>query len=179
MSTTFVGLGSNQGDREAHLKSAVVAFRRGKDIDLITVSPVYETEAHTLHPEGSQRSFLNAVARLETVVSPEQLLTFAQEIERSEGRQPDGHQWAARPLDLDLLAYDADTRTDSNLTLPHPRLANRRFVLRPWADIAPTFAVPPPFNETVGTLLDQCPDTSSVRRTDVQLDQSTSQSPGG
>lgn len=173
MPSVFLGLGSNQGDRIASLRSAVAAFRSSSDMKVIRVSAVYETEAHTRRPGESQEAYLNAVVHVETILSPEDTLTFARELERSAGRRPDRQRWDPRPLDIDLLAYDAEIRSDDDLTLPHPRLANRRFVLQPWADIAPNFVVPPPFDESVRTLLDRCPDTAEVRRTDRSLEPSS------
>lgn len=175
MSTAFIGLGSNEGDRAAHLQSAVAAFESSPEVEILRVSPVYETEAHTRRPDESQGAYLNAVVQIETVLSPEGLLAFARDIEREAGRVRDRQRWAPRTLDVDLLSYDAETRNDDQLTLPHPRLANRRFVLQPWTDIAPNFVVPPPFDESVRALLAQCPDTATIGRTDVSLDPNSSE----
>jgi 2-amino-4-hydroxy-6-hydroxymethyldihydropteridine diphosphokinase len=127
------------------------------------VSPVYETEAHT-RGEETQPAFLNAVLGLTGPVTPEGLLQHAQTLEGDRGRERGGRRWAPRPLDIDVLAVGQQTRVLDTLTVPHPRLAERRFVLRPWADIAPNFAVPPPFDASVQTLLARCPDASRVER---------------
>ena len=134
---------------------------------MAAVSPVYETEAHTASPDETQPAFLNAVLRLAVEVDPDVLLQMAHAVERAEGRTRAAEQrWGPRPLDVDLLAVGSLTRDTEALTLPHPRLAERRFVLRPWADLTPNFVVPPPFDQTVQSLLDQCTDPASIRQTD-------------
>lgn len=133
------------------------------------VSPVYETEPHTLRPEETQPAFLNAVLRLETTCSPKTVLDVAHEVEESEGRLRGRRRWAPRPLDIDLLALDAEVRDAEDLILPHPRLAERRFVLQPWADLAPNFVVPPPFERSVQELLARCTDATPLEKTDRAL----------
>lgn len=177
MATAFLGLGSNRGSRPEHLRSAVVALRDAENVDLVAESPVYETEAHTRASDETQSPFLNAVLQVEATLRPTELLSLLQDIERAEGRQKRRRRWAPRVLDIDLLAYDQLVRSDDDLTLPHPRLAERRFVLRPWADIAPTFVVPAPFEASVRALLGQCSDTAVVRSTDLDLFPIPSHSP--
>jgi 2-amino-4-hydroxy-6-hydroxymethyldihydropteridine diphosphokinase len=166
----YVGLGSNRGARLAHLERAVRALDAADAITVQAVSPVYETEAHTLGDEA-QPAFLNAVAHLRTTRSPEALLAQTQRIEQAAGRarRADTPRWAPRTLDLDLLTVGTSTRATERLTLPHPRLAERRFVLRPWADLAPNLRVPPPFDATVANLLAACSDAHALRRTDHTL----------
>lgn len=166
VTTAFLGLGANAGRRLAQLRLAVRRLDAHPAIRVVGTSPVYETEAHTLDPAETQPPYLNAVAEVETALSPDDLLDACQQIERDAGRErPDARRWAPRPLDLDLLTYGACTCDTPRLTLPHPRLADRRFVLRPWVDLAPNLYVPPPFDATVQELLARCPDTASVRRT--------------
>jgi 2-amino-4-hydroxy-6-hydroxymethyldihydropteridine diphosphokinase len=179
VSTAYLGLGSNEGDRRRHLQAAVERLHRHNEIRIVAASPVYETEAHTQPPDEEQPPFLNAVLRTAVDCDPKVLLHVAQEVERTEGRtRSETSPWRPRPLDIDLLAVDALTCQTDTLTLPHPRLGERRFVLRPWADLAPNFVVPPPFDQSVQSLLDQCPDTASVRRTDDELDLSAAEAPG-
>ena len=167
MSSAYLGLGSNKGDRPEHLHRAVERLQQRDALDVAGVSPVYETEAHTTSPDETQPSFLNAVIRLIVETDPAPLLRMAHAVERAEGRTRATEQrWGPRPLDVDLLAVGSLTRDTEALTLPHPRLAERRFVLRPWADLAPNFVVPPPFDRSVQSLLDQCTDPASIRRTD-------------
>ncbi len=179
MSTAYLGLGSNVGDRRAHLQGAVEGLQRRGDIRVSAVSPVYETEAHTWDPGETQPSFLNAVVEIEENSSPERLLRIAQALEREAGREPADEPWPPRPLDVDLLAVAHATRQSDALTLPHPRLADRRFVLRPWADLAPAFVVPPPFDASVEELLRACPDTAALRRTEIRLSVPSAAKTGG
>ncbi len=176
MPTAFFGLGSNQGDRHEHLQAAVRRLSQYEELQVQGVSRVYESEAHTLRPAQTQPSFLNAVVQIETTASPERVLAIAHQVEEAEGRQRDRRRWAPRPLDIDLLAVGGEVRNSEGLTLPHPRLAERRFVLRPWTDLAPNFVVPSPFDRSVQELLARCPDTTVLETTShtLSLPQSTS-----
>jgi 2-amino-4-hydroxy-6-hydroxymethyldihydropteridine diphosphokinase len=164
MRTAYLGLGSNQGDRQAHLQAAVDGGGAASGLRVTDVSPVYETEAHTWTSGETQPAFLNAVVALEVDCSPERLLQIAQTLERAEGRTRTSERWAPRPLDVDLLSVGTVTCDTDRLTLPHPRLAERRFVLRPWADIAPCAQVPAPFSASVQALLDACTDAAALER---------------
>lgn len=171
MSTAYLGLGSNEGRRLHHLRAAVKRLQERNGLRVKAASPVYETEAHTMVPEAERPPFLNAVLCVVTEHGPEALLAVVHAVERAEGRERSrGREWRPRPLDIDLLAVGAATRRTDVLTLPHRRLAERRFVLRPWADLAPNFVVPPPFDQSVQSLLNQCTDAASVQKTDHQLD---------
>lgn len=171
VATAFIGLGANEGDRLTQMRAAVQQLDAHAAIRVVAASPVYETEAHTIDPEDTQPAFLNAVVQVETELSPEALLAACQQLERIAGRDrtDNAPRWGPRPLDLDVLTYDDDTRDTPTLTLPHPRLAERRFVLKPWADLAPNLHVPSPFDASVQQLLARCPDTASVRRTPHEL----------
>ena len=128
----YVGLGSNLGDRRATLASALAALRPRR------VSSVAETE-----PWGraDQPRFLNAVAELDTDLEPEPLLARLMEIEATHGRVR-AELWGPRTLDLDLLLYGDRVVSSPGLTVPHPRLAERRFVLESLAELAPDLAIP-------------------------------------
>lgn len=170
MPTAFLGVGSNKGDRLGHLRSGGERLARRDALRVVAASPVYETEAHTASSGETQPPFLNAVLHVVVEEDPEALLQTAHAVERAEGRTRVAEQrWGPRVLDVDLLAVGALTRDTEALTLPHPRLADRRFVLRPWADLAPNFVVPSPFDESVQSLLDQCTDPASVQRTEHTL----------
>jgi len=167
VTVAYIGLGSNVGARRRHLQAAVDGLVRTEGLRLDAASPVYETEAHTLDPDEQQRPFLNAVLAVSVECSPPQLLCIAQTLEQQEGRDRGGTpRWAPRSLDVDLLAVGEVTCRTETLILPHPRLGERRFVLRPWADLAPNFVVPPPFDAAVCRLLARCPDTAALRRID-------------
>lgn len=159
---TFVGLGSNLGDRVGEIAAAVRALDDEPEIEIIRVSPIYEGPAHTLDGRD-QPAYLNAVAELRTTLEPDLLLALFGRIERAAGRdRRDTERWQPRTLDLDILLYgDRVIRTES-LTIPHPRLDERRFVLQPLADLDPTLVVPI-LGETVADLLAHCPDASDLR----------------
>ncbi len=159
----FVGLGSNVGDRAGHLRAAVAALQAWPGIAEVTRSPLYETEAHVRPGDPPAPDYLNAVARVSTTLTPEGLLDALLAVEAREGRERP-RPWAPRTLDLDLLVYDAVTMHTPMLTLPHPRLHLRRFVLAPLADLAPALVVPAPYAATVSELLAACPDTARTRR---------------
>ena len=169
--TAFIGLGANKGRRLPQLRAAVCRLDAHSAVRVVATSPVYETEAHTLDPNERQPAYLNAVVQVETTLAPETLLDVCQQIERAAGRNRSStvRRWAPRFLDLDMLTYDGVTLDTPVLMLPHPRLAGRRFVLQPWADLAPNLRVPAPFDATVAELLAHCSDTAPVRRTEHTL----------
>lgn len=167
----FLALGSNLGDRHAALRGAVRALQGNDRMRGVRPSPVYESEAHTLAPGETHPAYLNAVVQGHTTRSPEALLQMAWRLEADAGRDraSEEERWQPRPLDVDLLVCGHTTRQTDRLQLPHPRLAERRFVLRPWADLAPNLRVPAPFDERVSVLLARCPDRAALRRTDCAL----------
>lgn len=168
--TVFLGLGSNLGDRWGHLERATDRLCEARQIRDLVVSPVYETEAHTRESGAAAPPYLNAVARFSTRWTPVQLLSYCQLIEREAGRRrEDEDEWAPRTLDLDLLIFGRITGHTPRLDLPHPRLAERRFVLEPLVDLNPDLRVPPPFEAPVRTLLDRCSDDADVRRLSGRL----------
>ena len=130
--TAYVGLGSNQGDRRAHLEHAVAALRASAGLEVVKVSPWIETE-----PVGGplgQGMYLNGAVELRCRLSARELLGRLAEIERERGRER-RERWGPRTLDLDLLLY-GDARIDEpDLVVPHPRLCEREFVLVPLAAI--------------------------------------------
>jgi len=130
----FVGLGSNIGDREEHLREALAAMER-RGILPVALSSLWETE-----PVGGAGPgwFLNMVARIETSLGPEAVLEALLAIEEGRGRVRNRAN-APRELDLDLLTLGGLTRDGPDLILPHPRMTSRKFVLAPLAEIAPEF----------------------------------------
>lgn len=136
MAEACIGLGSNLGNRRAHLRGALREMARlGR---LRAVSPLYETE-----PVGmlEQPPFLNAAARLETALGARELLDALLDIEAGHGRVR-GEKSEPRTLDLDLLLYGDEMIREPGLEVPHPRLHERRFVLEPLAAIAPAWRHP-------------------------------------
>lgn len=164
-SSAMLSLGSNQGDRMGHLEFAVASLARHPEIEIVGVSSVYETTAHVLNSDESQRDYLNAAIHIITSMNPHQLLSACLEIESSRGRKRSPRlRWAPRILDIDILTYGAQRSNDASLTLPHPRLAERRFVLQPLFEIAPDLEIPAPFDRSVQYLLEHCADVASVER---------------
>ena len=135
----YLGLGSNVGDRESHLRAAIELLRE-RGVDVEAVSSTYETE-----PVGEvldQPDFLNAAIRIRTEMEPEELLDVCKEVEAARGRDLDAPRHSPRPLDVDLLLLgDLELSTD-RLTLPHPEVTSRRFVLTPLLELDPELALP-------------------------------------
>ncbi len=135
----YVGLGGNVGDRGTYLRRAVERLRSEPDVEIVAVSRVRETE-----PVGyrDQPRFLNAVVALEAALPPRALLDRLLAIERELGRERNGPRYGPRTIDLDLLLYGDERVDEPGLVVPHPRLAERRFVLEPLVELAPELVLP-------------------------------------
>lgn len=136
MHVTYLGLGSNIGDRLQNLQAAINALE--PEVHPVECSPVYETP-----PWGylDQPNFLNQVVKAETELSPGELLRYLKEIEKDLGRQ-DSFLNGPRKIDLDIIFYDDAVIESPPITIPHPRMDDRGFVLLPLADLAPEFKHP-------------------------------------
>lgn len=143
-----IGLGSNLGDREANLRQALEHLAQTPETAVVRASSLYDTE-----PVGveEQPHFLNAVAQLETQLTPQQLLWNLKLIERRLGRVR-SQRWGPRTLDLDLLLYEDLVLDEDDLQIPHPELAKRSFVLVPLVELDPLL-VHPATGETMLALL--------------------------
>jgi 2-amino-4-hydroxy-6-hydroxymethyldihydropteridine diphosphokinase len=143
----YLGLGSNLGNREGNLRMALHLMDPLCRVE--EVSSLYETV-----PVGvdDQPPFYNAVCRVATGLEPEALLRFLQRVEFEVGRRPGGPRWGPRPVDLDILLYGDRVLERADLVLPHPRLAERPFVLAPLVEIAPEVRHPA-LNKTARELL--------------------------
>ena len=148
MPLVYIGLGSNLGDREATIRRALKLLAAGGGIEVEAVSSLRETD-----PVGyaDQPRFLNGAAALRTQLAPRAVLGRLQHVERALGRDRSGPRFGPRTIDLDLLLYDGEQINETGLEIPHPRLAERRFVLEPLAQIAPDLR-DPVSGKTVGEL---------------------------
>jgi 2-amino-4-hydroxy-6-hydroxymethyldihydropteridine diphosphokinase len=135
----YVGLGANLGDRERTLRAAVDALAGEGGIEVVALSTLRETEPVGV---GNQPRFLNGVAELETTVAARELLDRLLAVEQRFGRVRTPGEHGPRTLDLDLLLYGDDAIDAPGLTVPHPRLHERRFVLEPLVELSPGLVVP-------------------------------------
>ena len=133
MAEAALGLGSNLGDREAHLSGAVKALESWNGVRVTSVSSLWETPPWGVE---EQPHFLNACVLIETTLSPLEVLEACLAIEREHGRER-SLRWGPRTLDMDVLYYDDVEMAEPRLILPHPRMLLRSFVLAPLAEIAP------------------------------------------
>jgi 2-amino-4-hydroxy-6-hydroxymethyldihydropteridine diphosphokinase len=139
MALAYIGLGSNLGDREATIRAALERLAASPEIAIEAVSSLRETD-----PVGyvDQPRFLNGAAALRTELAPRALLERLQEAERELGRDRSGPRFGPRTIDLDLLLYGSEQIHENGLEIPHPRLAERRFVLEPLAELDGALEVP-------------------------------------
>jgi 2-amino-4-hydroxy-6-hydroxymethyldihydropteridine diphosphokinase len=139
VTSAYVGLGANLGHREATIRAAVEALGAEEGVEIVALSTLRETEPVGV---GEQPLFLNGVVALATALSARELLDRLLEIEQRFGRVRTPGEHGPRTLDLDLLLYGDDAIDEPGLTLPHPRLHERRFVLEPLGELAPGLVVP-------------------------------------
>jgi 2-amino-4-hydroxy-6-hydroxymethyldihydropteridine diphosphokinase len=156
VSTVYIGLGSNLGDRVTHLREAVQRLRA-----IVKVEKA--SRLYVAAPLGYIRddAFVNAVIQARTTLKPMELLEMMQAIEIAMGRRP-GVQFGPRPIDLDMLFYDSVQIETRKLTVPHPLISQRAFVLKPLVEIAPNL-MHPVLYYTVAQLLQDADDVSQVQ----------------
>lgn len=163
MPTICLALGSNVGDSSRHIAQAVELLQR--QVAHLRQAPIYTSKAvgYTDQPD-----FLNTAVTGETKLSPDELLDFVKDIERQVGRIW-RFRWGPREIDIDVIFYDDLVRVTKRLTIPHPRFAERDFVLRPLCDLNPHY-VDPKSGQTVKFLLDSLSltDLSIVPRVDAE-----------
>ncbi len=149
MSIAYIGIGSNLGNREENCRKAITLLT-GKSIKILKCSSLYETE-----PWGvkEQPEFINMAVEIETHMEPLELLRAIKEIENGMGRR-EGLRWGPRVMDLDILLYDDLILRTQELEIPHPRLRDREFVLKPLSEIAPD-KIHPLFKKSIKNLLSE------------------------
>ena len=137
--TAYVGVGANLGDRRATIERAIELLDTAPEVEVVAVSTLRETD-----PVGfeAQPRFLNGAVELETTLTPRGLLELLLDVERRLGRTREGPRFGPRTIDLDLLLHGDETIDEPGLTVPHPRLHERRFALEPLAELAPGLEVP-------------------------------------
>lgn len=163
MPTLFLGLGTNQGNRSRQLSIARGLCRQFFG-ELTGISPIYTTKAWGVE---DQPDFLNQVIKISTELNPSICLTSALAIENLMGRVRQTH-WGPRVIDVDLLYYDDQLIDTPKLSLPHPRIHERRFVLQPLVAIAPEW-IDPKHQKTATQLLNECKDPLAVQLYDGQV----------
>ena len=158
MPYAYIGFGSNVGDRLSYIRQALDCLSGEECTSVVQVSSIYETE-----PVGNDEQdwFLNGVVRVETDLLPQRLLATLQEIEVKLGRQQ-RMRWGPREIDLDILIYDRFCVNSPRLTIPHPEMHQRRFVLEPFTEIA-LGVIHPIFQERIDALLRRATTWAIVR----------------
>lgn len=159
MSRVFLSLGSNLGDRLSNIQQAVSSLSMSEHIEIIKTSSFYETE-----PWGNkdQDWFINAAIAIDTDFTCDQLLKYCQNIEAQLGRiRKENEKWSQRVIDIDILMYDDKIINSSNLTIPHPLMHLRAFVLVPMLEVKADL-VHPVFNKEISELYDELTNPEDV-----------------
>lgn len=154
----FLGLGTNLGDRLKNINDALEKIKKRKEIKFICSSSIYETEPWGIK---QQNYFLNLVIKLETDFYPQELFEFAKKCEKEIGRKK-RVKWQEREIDIDILFYGDLIINDTELTIPHKEIVNRKFVLIPLNEIAGDF-IHPVLKKKIKLLLQNTKDTSDVK----------------
>src|SRR4051812_37131553 len=152
-----LGLGSNMGDRESHLRQAIVSLQQ-RQVTVRRSASLYLTEPRDF---TNQPWFINTVAEVNTILNPQELLECCLLVEREAGRIRDQSR-GPRPIDLDILFFGDQQIQTENLIVPHPRYADRQFVLAPLSELVPDFR-DPISGISIQELLERCPDSGEVR----------------
>ncbi|MBL4793947.1 MAG: 2-amino-4-hydroxy-6-hydroxymethyldihydropteridine diphosphokinase [Pseudomonadales bacterium] len=152
MTVAYIGLGANLSQPQQKIRQALDEIKNHRDLQLLTCSSLYQSAPMGL---ADQPNYINAVAKLSTTLSPHSLLDTLLNIETTLGRTRDGTRWGPRVIDIDLLYYGDHIINENKLTLPHPEINNRNFVLYPLAEIEPDFVFPD--GQLLSKLLDKAP----------------------
>ena len=161
----YLGIGSNLGNREENIRRALSILDEMDGITVRTVSSCYETEP--VGPVTGQDDFYNVAAEIETTLGPRDLLVCANSVEQRLGRVRE-ERWGPRTIDIDILLWEDMVVDEDELTIPHPEMERRAFVLTPLAEIAPE-VIHPTAQRSIAELASQLDDEHRVRRLDVKL----------
>ena len=154
--SVWLSLGSNKGDRQGYLVLALRRLAEHPQIKLAKISSLYITEPWGV---SGQEDYYNAVVNIYTTLQPQALLDYTQSIENESGRVRT-ERWGARELDIDIILYNNLCQTDERLILPHPRFAQRMFVLQPLWEIAGDIQLP--YDKTLSQIIAACQDEQKV-----------------
>jgi len=157
----FIGLGSNMSTPQVQIEQAFDALAQLPETTLFRRSSLYQSKALATEDNIEQADYINAVAYLRTGLVADALLKHLQTIEQQQGRERDGSRWGPRTLDLDMLLYANERIHTKTLTVPHPEIANRDFVLQPLAEIDPSIEIPG--LGAIEALLASCPSHGAQR----------------
>lgn len=152
ISTAFIGLGSNLGDKKQNCERAVYFLDEHPEIKISKVSKWYKSKAMVL-PGEEHPDFINGAVQVETDISPLELASYCKTVEYELGRRPSAQKWQPRVIDLDLLFFGNEIVKTKEITIPHPELHERLFVLKPLNELMPQW-VHPILNKTVAQLLE-------------------------
>lgn len=157
-SIAYLSLGSNLEDRLKYLKEAIQLLEKNDSVEIIDISSIYETD-----PIGftNQGNFLNIVIKIKTTYSADKLLGECMDIEQELGRKRE-IRWGPRTIDLDILLYNDENIESENLSVPHPRMRERAFVIIPLLEIEPNIQLPT-MDQPLMTELERMPDKEGVR----------------
>jgi len=158
MHDCFLSIGSNMGNKFKNIHSAIEYIESSPENSYLSKSKIYESKAMY---NSSLDNFYNAVIRLETAFSPLELLAFIKKIEKEMGRVRSSERYSARPIDIDILSYGKKILNSRELTIPHPHIEERKFVLKPWSDIDSTYVLART-NKKISELLNETSDHSEL-----------------
>ena len=158
MHDCFLSIGSNMGNKFKNIHSAIKYIESSPKNSYLSKSKIYESKAMY---NSSLDNFYNVVIRLETALSPLELLAFIKNIEKEMGRVRCSERYSARPIDIDILSYGKKILNSRELTIPHPHIKERKFVLKPWSDIDSTYVLART-NKNISELLNETSDHSEL-----------------
>ena len=158
MIDSFLSLGSNMGERLGNIDEAIRLIKSSPDNLFLLKSEVYESKAMY---NTELNDFYNVVIKIKTLLSPMDLLTFIKDIEKKMGRVKGTARYSNRPIDIDILSYGDNVINSKDLTIPHPKIKERKFVLKPWSDIDSSYILARS-NKKILDLLDETSDNSKL-----------------